>query len=36
MILITTIAALNLKRKFIGIEKDNRTFEMARLRIENK
>jgi DNA modification methylase len=30
MMRIITIAALNLKRKFIGIEKDNRAFEMAK------
>ena len=31
----TGIAALKLNRKFIGIEKDVQTFEIARLRIKN-
>ena len=31
----TGIAALNLNRKFIGIEKDKVTFEVARTRIKN-
>ena len=35
MMRIITIAALNLKRKFIGIEKDSETFGMARARIKN-
>jgi DNA modification methylase len=29
----TGIAALNLNRRFIGIENDSKTFEMARIRI---
>ena len=31
----TGLAALKLKRKFIGIEKDNETFEIAKSRISN-
>ena len=31
----TGVAALKLKRKFIGIEKDNETFEIAKSRISN-
>ena len=31
----TGIAALNLERRFIGIEKDEKTFEMAKARILN-
>ncbi|MGZ8887801.1 MAG: DNA methyltransferase [Nitrososphaeraceae archaeon] len=31
----TGVAALKLNRKFIGIEKDNETFEIAKSRISN-
>ena len=31
----TGVATLKLKRKFIGIEKDNETFEIAKSRICN-
>lgn len=32
----TGVATLNLNRKFIGIEKDYETFEIARLQINDK
>lgn len=32
----TEVATLNLIRKFIGIEKDYETFEIARLQINDK
>ena len=32
----TGVAALKLNRKFIGIEKDNKTFEIAKSRISNQ
>ena len=32
----TGIAALNLKRKFIGIEKNQETFEIAKVRINKQ